>query len=66
WRILLLAAMHFQDVYNFEISRVQHCVIHYAAPDGRTYPFCTYNCGPCFRNRVERQFARPISRAGRQ
>lgn len=58
-RELFLTAMHFQDAYNYEIDRVRRCVVHYAAPDGRTYPFCTYNCGPVFRNRVEQQFARP-------
>lgn len=55
---LLLQGMHFQDAYNFELDRVRRCVVHYAAPDGRMYPFCTYNCGPVFRDRVEQQFAR--------
>jgi uncharacterized radical SAM superfamily Fe-S cluster-containing enzyme len=54
-RPILLASMHFQDVYNFELDRVQRCVVHYAAPDGRLYPFCTYNSGPNFRTRVEQQ-----------
>ena len=57
WRILLMVSMHFQDVYNYEIPRVQRCVVHYAAPNGRLYPFCTYNCGPCYRQAVEAQFA---------
>ncbi|NLX06477.1 MAG: radical SAM protein [Phycisphaerae bacterium] len=60
WRYLLMVAMHFQDVYNYQLPRVQRCVIHYAAPDGRFYPFCTYNCGPNFRERVERACSRPI------
>jgi uncharacterized radical SAM superfamily Fe-S cluster-containing enzyme len=51
--VMMLAAMHFQDVYNFELPRVQHCAIHYAGADGRTYPFCTYNVGPYYRQRVE-------------
>ena len=50
-----MAAMHFQDVYNYEIPRVQRCVVHYAAPNGRLYPFCSYNCGPCHRQAVEEQ-----------
>jgi len=58
--VLLLAAMHFQDKYNFELDRVQHCVIHYASPDGMLYPFCTWNSGPCHRYRVEEQFSRPL------
>jgi len=57
YRVLLLASMHFQDAYNYQLDRLQRCVIHYAAPDGRIYPFCSYNSGPCHRNRVEREFA---------
>jgi len=57
YRSLLMASMHFQDSYNYQTDRVQRCVIHYAAPDGRIYPFCSYNSGPCHRNRIEEQFA---------
>ncbi len=57
YKILLMASMHFQDVYNYQIDRVKRCVVHYAAADGRIYPFCSYNCGPCHRKRVEKQFA---------
>lgn len=60
--IILLAAMHFQDKYNFELDRVQHCVIHYAAPDGRFYPFCTWNSGPCHRYAVEEKYSRPLKK----
>jgi uncharacterized radical SAM superfamily Fe-S cluster-containing enzyme len=42
------------------VERVKRCVIHYAAPDGMVYPFCAYNSGPTFRERVERQFSIPI------
>jgi uncharacterized radical SAM superfamily Fe-S cluster-containing enzyme len=56
---LLMAAMHFQDVYNYEIDRSQHCVILYAAPNGRFYPFCTWNSGPCHRYNVEKAFSQP-------
>jgi hypothetical protein len=58
--VLLLAAMHFQDSYNFELDRVQHCVIHYAAPDGKFYPFCTWNSGPCHRVSVEERFSEQL------
>jgi len=54
---LLMTAMHFQDAYNFELDRVQRCVILYAAPDGQMYPFCTWNSGPCHRQRIEAEFA---------
>jgi uncharacterized radical SAM superfamily Fe-S cluster-containing enzyme len=55
--MLFLASMHFQDVYNYETDRSRHCVILYAAADGRLYPFCTWNSGPCHRARVEKAFA---------
>ncbi len=57
FRSLLVAGMHFQDRYNYQTDRARRCVIHYAAPDGRLYPFCTYNAGPEYRYKVERKFA---------
>ncbi|MEJ2704962.1 MAG: radical SAM protein [Sedimentisphaerales bacterium] len=60
-RPLLMASMHFQDAYNYQIERARRCVVQYAALDGRLYPFCTYNCGPSHRQRVERQFAVPLA-----
>lgn len=59
YRTLLVAGMHFQDGYNYDIERVKRCVIHYATPDGKLYPFCTYNSGPCYREKIERQFSTP-------
>jgi 7,8-dihydro-6-hydroxymethylpterin dimethyltransferase len=35
----------------------QRCVVHYSAPDGKIYPFCSYNSGPVFRERIEKQFS---------
>ena len=60
YRTLLVAGMHFQDLYNYDIERVKRCVIHYSAPDGKLYPFCTYNSGPEFRERIEREFSVPV------
>lgn len=60
WRTLIVVGMHFQDSYNYEAERSQRCVVHYAAPNGKLYPFCTYNAGPYFRTQVEKQFSRPI------
>jgi 7,8-dihydro-6-hydroxymethylpterin dimethyltransferase len=57
FRSLMVAGMHFMDRYNYETDRTRRCVIHYAAPDGRLYPFCTYNAGPTYRQAVERKFA---------
>jgi 7,8-dihydro-6-hydroxymethylpterin dimethyltransferase len=61
FRSLLMASMHFQDAYNYQLDRVRRCVVHYAAPDGRIYPFCSYNSGPCHRQRVEKEFAIPLA-----
>jgi uncharacterized radical SAM superfamily Fe-S cluster-containing enzyme len=62
YRTLLVAGMHFQDAYNYDIERVKRCVIHYATPDGKLYPFCTYNSGPCYREKIERQFSTPLGK----
>lgn len=50
---IFVAGMHFQDVYNYDVERVKRCVIHHVAPDGKMYPFCSYNSGPYHRERVE-------------
>jgi uncharacterized radical SAM superfamily Fe-S cluster-containing enzyme len=43
------------DVWNFDLDRVQKCVIHYATPEGKIVPFCTYN--NFHRNNIEKNFA---------
>ncbi|MEM4703890.1 MAG: radical SAM protein [Candidatus Bathyarchaeia archaeon] len=58
-RIVMIGIMHFQDVWNFDLDRVQKCAIHYATPDGKVRSFCTYNS--IHRQNVEKQFAVPIS-----
>jgi len=57
-KAILLSAMHFMDPYNFDIERVQRCVIHYAVPDGRIIPFCTMNS--IHRPEIERKLGVPI------
>jgi len=42
-RMIMIGFMHFMDAYNFDLERVQMCAIHYALPDGRIIPFCSYN-----------------------
>jgi uncharacterized radical SAM superfamily Fe-S cluster-containing enzyme len=59
WRLLFITGMHFQDSYNYQADRVQRCTIHYSAPDGNIYPFCSYNSGACFRETVEREHSVP-------
>ncbi len=41
--VIMLGMMHFQDPWNLDLERVQHCTINYATPDGRIISFCTYN-----------------------
>jgi hypothetical protein len=60
YRTLMLAGMHFMDSYNYDVERVKRCVIHYAAPNGKIYPFCAYNSGPVFRERIEKEFSVPF------
>jgi uncharacterized radical SAM superfamily Fe-S cluster-containing enzyme len=38
-----LGIMHFQDLYNMDLDKLERCGIHYALPDGRIIPFCSYN-----------------------
>ena len=57
-RIIMIGMMHFQDPYNFDLERVQHCDINYAVPDGRIIPFCTMNT--IHRSHVEEKFSKTI------
>lgn len=60
YRTLMVAGMHFMDAYNYDVERVKRCVIHYSAPNGLIYPFCAYNSGPVFRDRIEKEFSVPF------
>jgi hypothetical protein len=57
-RIVMIGIMHFQDVWNFDLERVQRCAIHYVTPDMKIRSFCAYNS--IHRPNVEKQFAVPI------
>jgi len=57
WNALFIGTMHFMDRYNYDIDRVQRCCIHYATPDGKLIPFCTYNSGPVYREQVWKKYA---------
>jgi hypothetical protein len=57
--MILIGSMHFMDPYNFDLERVQHCVIHYATPDGTIIPFCTMN--NLHRKTIETKYAKPLS-----
>jgi uncharacterized radical SAM superfamily Fe-S cluster-containing enzyme len=62
YKTLMVAGMHFMDAYNYDIERVKRCVIHYAAPNGLIYPFCAYNSGPCYRDKIERKYSMPFEK----
>ena len=54
-KALFIGVMHFQDAYNFDLERVKRCGIHYATPDLRIIPFCSYNA--IHRPSVEKAFS---------
>jgi uncharacterized radical SAM superfamily Fe-S cluster-containing enzyme len=59
---LFIGMMHFQDLYNWDIERVKRCAVHYATPDGKIIPFCTFNVIPTmYRDRIQREFSVPIN-----
>ena len=62
YKTLMVAGMHFMDSYNYDVERVKRCVIHYAAPNGLIYPFCAYNAGPTFREKIERKYSIPLEK----
>jgi len=55
---LLIGMMHFMDLYNYDIERVQRCCIHYLMPNKKIVPFCTFNVIPQFyRDKVQAEYA---------
>ncbi len=61
YNALFLGMMHFMDTYNYDVSRVQRCDVHYAMPDGRVVPFCTFNVMPeLYRDRAQKFFSYTI------
>lgn len=60
WKMMLIAGMHFQDNYNYDVERVRRCGIHYVTPDLRVIPFCAYNTGPEYRVEIEKKFSVPL------
>ncbi|MCS7365596.1 MAG: radical SAM protein [archaeon GB-1867-035] len=59
-RVIMIGCMHFMDVWNFDLQRVQRCVIHYALPDGTVRPFCSHN--NIHREHIERKFSIPYEK----
>lgn len=58
---LFIGLMHFQDLYNYDIERVERCAIHYFMPDNRIIPFCTFNVLPeIYRDKIIKKFSIPV------
>jgi len=57
-RVLMVGMMHFMDLYNLDLERLERCGIHYAIPDGRIIPFCAMNS--LYRPKVEEAFGIPL------
>ena len=54
WRVLLIAGMWFQDLFNYDFRRTETCVIPYATQMGEI-SFCAYNTGIGWRKIVEQR-----------
>ncbi|MCC7496875.1 MAG: radical SAM protein [Bryobacterales bacterium] len=53
WNFLLIAAMWFQDLFNYDFRRTEQCIIPYATQEGEI-SFCAYNTGVGWRNIIEK------------
>lgn len=52
WRILFVAGMWFQDLWNYDFRRTERCIIPYGTQMGEI-SFCAYNTGVGWRQIVE-------------
>jgi uncharacterized radical SAM superfamily Fe-S cluster-containing enzyme len=52
WRLLMVAGMWFQDLFNYDFRRTEMCIIPYATQMGEI-SFCAYNTGAGWRQIVE-------------
>jgi uncharacterized radical SAM superfamily Fe-S cluster-containing enzyme len=53
WRVLFVAGMWFQDLFNYDFRRTEMCIIPYGTQLGEI-SFCAYNTGVGWRNIVEK------------
>jgi uncharacterized radical SAM superfamily Fe-S cluster-containing enzyme len=56
WRILFVAGMWFQDLFNYDFRRTEMCIIPYGTQEGEI-SFCAYNTGVGWRQIVEKMHA---------
>ena len=52
WRIIMVAGMWFQDLFNYDFRRTEMCIIPYGTQVGEV-SFCAYNTGVGWRQIVE-------------
>ena len=53
WRVLFVAGMWFQDLFNYDFRRTEMCIIPYGTQVGEI-SFCAYNTGVGWRNVIEK------------
>jgi uncharacterized radical SAM superfamily Fe-S cluster-containing enzyme len=56
WRVLFVAGMWFQDLFNYDFRRTEMCIIPYGTQRGEI-SFCAYNTGVGWRQIVEKMHA---------
>ena len=56
WRVMMVAGMWFQDLFNYDFRRTEMCIIPYATQVGEV-SFCAYNTGVGWRQIVEKMFS---------
>src|SRR5215472_13781194 len=56
WRLLFVAGMWFQDLYNYDFRRTEMCIIPYGTQMGEI-SFCAYNTGVGWRQVIEQMRA---------
>jgi uncharacterized radical SAM superfamily Fe-S cluster-containing enzyme len=56
WRVLFIAGMWFQDLFNYDFRRTEMCIIPYGTQEGEI-SFCAYNTGVGWRQIVEKMHA---------
>ncbi len=56
WRIIMVAGMWFQDLFNYDFRRTEMCIIPYGTQVGEV-SFCAYNTGVGWRQIVEKMFS---------
>jgi uncharacterized radical SAM superfamily Fe-S cluster-containing enzyme len=56
YRVLFVAGMWFQDLYNYDFRRTEMCIIPYGTSEGEI-SFCAYNTGVGWRQVVEKMHA---------